>query len=318
MKSRNRQRRNLNKLKANVHIICGPTASGKSSRGLALAEKKNGVIINADSLQIYDRLPILTAQPAEEDKQNIVHRLYGFMDANMQCTAGAWRQMALIEIKSALEKNQTPIIVGGTGFYIKSLIEGLSPIPEIPETVRMVAEDLMDRLGAEKFHAALAEKDPVMAGRLHPNDRQRNMRAWEVLAHTGESLAEWQKLPKVEPDDNLIFDIEIILPEREILYRNCDARFYQMIEMGALQEVNKLDDDIMAGKVDIDAPITHALGFDALQQHVRGELDLETAIFMAQNETRHYAKRQTTWFKNQIKIGADTQKNIAHAQIFTS
>ncbi len=305
-------------MKRAVHIVCGPTASGKSSHALALAKNVNGVIINADALQIYSRLPLLTAQPSEQDRQEITHRLYGFVDPNMQMTAGAWRQMALIEIKSALEKNQTPILCGGTGFYIKSLIEGLSPIPEIPKHVRIVAEDLMDRLGAEKFHAALREKDPVMADRLHPNDRQRNLRAWEVLAHTGESLAEWQKLPKVEPDSSLVFAITIILPDRDILYRNCDARLREMVKAGVIAEVNQLDDDIMAGKVHIDAPVTHALGFTPLQQHVRGEIDLETAIILAQNETRHYAKRQTTWFRNQIKKDDAEQKNIASVKILAA
>lgn len=303
---------------ANVHIICGPTASGKSSRGLALAREKNGVIINADSLQIYNRLPILTAQPSVDDKEEIPHRLYGILDGNHQCTAGAWRQMALQEINAALETGLTPILVGGTGFYIKALIEGLSPIPEIPDTVRIIAEDLMEQLGAEAFHAALAEKDPVMAARLHPNDRQRNMRAWEVLAHTGQSLAEWQALPKVEPNSSLIFDIEIILPEREILYRNCDRRFEAMIEEGALSEVEKLDNDIMAGRIAIDAPITQALGFKELQQHLNGEMDLATAILLGQNSTRHYAKRQMTWFRNQIKNDGAQQKNIARVEIIGS
>ncbi|PZP56175.1 MAG: tRNA (adenosine(37)-N6)-dimethylallyltransferase MiaA [Micavibrio aeruginosavorus] len=300
-----------------VHIICGPTASGKSARGLDLAREKNGVIINADSLQIYNRLPILTAQPSGEDKEIVPHRLYNLLEPNLQMTAGAWRQLALTEIDFAIENNQAPIIVGGTGFYLKSLIEGLSPIPEIPASIRIAAEDLMDELGIDGFHEIMREKDPVMAARLHPNDRQRNLRAYEVLVYTGESLAEWQKAPKVEPDPRLVFDIEIIIPERDILYARCDERFKQMVKIGAIEEVAKLDDDIMAGRVNIDAPITRALGFDALQQHVRGELDLETAIFMAQNETRHYAKRQTTWFRNQINLEGG-QKNIARAQLFTS
>jgi tRNA dimethylallyltransferase len=301
-----------------VHIICGPTASGKSARGLALAESKNGIIINADSLQIYDRLPILTAQPSDEDKNAVPHRLYGPVDSNLQMTAGAWCQMAMQEIVTALENNFTPILVGGTGFYIKSLIEGLSPIPEIPAHVRIVAEDLMDQLGPEKFHEALRDKDPVMASRLHPNDRQRNLRAWEVLAHTGQSLAEWQALPKVPPDSHLNFDIEVIIPEREDLYARCDQRFKEMVKIGAVEEVRKLDDDIMAGRINMDAPVTQALGFDALQQHVRGDIDIDTAVFMAQNETRHYAKRQTTWFRNQIKNDAVAQKNIARVEYFTS
>lgn len=303
---------------AKVHIICGPTASGKSSRGLALAEEKNGVIINADSLQIYKGLPVLTAQPTEEEKDKIPHRLYNLLDCNFQCTAGAWREMALKEITAALENNQTPILVGGTGFYIKALIEGLSPIPEIPESLRIVGEDLMDRLGPEAFHAALTEKDPAMGAKLHPNDRQRNLRAWEVLAHTGQSLAEWQKLPKIEPDSSLVFDIEIILPEREVLYRNCDTRFEEMVKTGALEEAEKLDEDIMAGRVSMDAPVTHALGFKELQQHLNGEMDLPTAILMGQSATRHYAKRQMTWFRNQIKNDAGQQKNVADIRLIGS
>lgn len=304
-------------MKHTVHIVGGPTASGKSSRGLKLASEKNGVIINADSLQLYNRLPILTAQPSDDDKQQAPHRLYNLIEPNMQMTAGAWRQMALTEIDFAIEAGQTPVLVGGTGFYIKSLIEGLSPVPEIPESVRIAAEDLMDELGIDGFHQMMRERDPVMAERLHPNDRQRNLRAYEVLSHTGESLAEWQKLPKTEPDEKLIFDIEIILPEREALYRNCDERFKQMVKTGAIEEVNKLDDDIMSGKVNFDAPIINALGFKPLQQHVRGEMDLETAIYMGQIDTHHYAKRQTTWFKNQLSQAAP-QKNIARIQTFTS
>ena len=295
---------------ANVHIICGPTASGKSARALNLARTKNGVIINCDSLQIYEDLPILTARPTPVDMAEIPHRLYGFFKPDMQCTAGAWRQMVMLEIRSAFEKNQTPILCGGTGFYIKALLEGLSPIPEIPDEVRLVTQDLMDRLGPENFHAALKEKDPVMAERLHPNDRQRTMRAFEVLAHTGESLAEWQKLPKIEPDEDLLFAIEIVLPDREKLYENCNTRFVKMVEMGAAEEVRDFDDKIMAGKIPEDSPVTRALGFRPLQHHVQGEIDIETAIILAQNETRHYAKRQVTWFQNQI----GERPNIASIQ----
>lgn len=283
-----------------VHIICGPTAGGKSARGLAIAQEKNGVIINADSLQIYNRLPILTAQPSAEDLALVPHRLYGFLAPDTQMTAGAWRKLALNEIRIALDNNQTPILVGGTGFYIKALIEGLSPIPEIPNSVRIETEKLMDEMGPEEFHKALSQKDPEIAARLHPNDRQRTMRAWEVFTHTGEKLSELQKLPKIPPDENLKFEIELVLPEREILRQRCDDRFRQMIQIGALDEVSDLDKEIQSGKLAPDAPITHALGFSSLQDYLHGKTDLETAIDLSQTETRQYAKRQTTWFKNQL------------------
>lgn len=287
-------------VQANVRIIAGPTASGKSALALEAAEKYNGVIINADSLQIYDALPILTAQPSSTDKQTAPHRLYALLAPDQQCSAMSWRQMALTEIHVALNENKTPIICGGTGFYIKALIEGLSPIPEVPEEIRILSEDILDRIGIAAFYETLREKDPETAEKLDPQNRQRLVRAWEVLAHTGRGLSYWHTLPRIETDPDLVFEIDALTPLRGTLYERCDARFLKMIEAGAIEEVRTFDDMMMAGKIPVDSPVTKALGFTPLQAHIRGEMPLETAIMLGQADTRHYAKRQTTWFRHQL------------------
>lgn len=286
---------------ANVHIIAGPTAGGKSALAIEKARQLDGVIINADSLQIYNALPLLTAQPSREDTAAAPHRLYNLLEPDQVCTAMLWRDMALAEIRATHRQGQIPIIVGGTGFYIKTLIEGLSPIPEVPEEIRILSEDILDRIGISAFYETLKEKDPATAARLDPQNRQRLVRAWEVLAHTGKGLAYWHSLPRIEPDPDLVFDATLVMPLRGKLYERCDERFVKMIGAGAVEEVRTFDDLIMTGKIPVDSPVTHALGFRPLQQHVRGEMPLETAIMLAQAETRHYAKRQTTWFKHQLK-----------------
>lgn len=288
-------------LKSKVHVIAGPTASGKSALALKLAQEKNGVIINADSLQLYDALPLLTAQPSADDKALVPHRLYSLLTPEQVCTAILWREMALTEIRAAITANTTPIIVGGTGFYLKTLLEGLSPIPEVPEEMRILSEDLLDAVGIEAFYKSLQEKDPETAAKLDPHNRQRLVRAWEVFAHTGKGLSYWHSLPKAAPDPDLEFEVTIVSPLRADLYERCDARFLKMIEMGALDEARGFDHKILNGDVPFDAAVTHALGFRPLQQHLHGEIDLDTAIMLGQNETRHYAKRQVTWFRHQMR-----------------
>jgi tRNA dimethylallyltransferase len=294
-----------------VLVIAGPTASGKSALALEKAREINGVIINADSLQLYDALPILTARPSASDMKAAPHRLYGIMAPDQAATAILWRDLAIAEIRAALHQGQVPILVGGTGFYIKTLIEGLSPVPEVPDEVRILGEDLMDKVGIAAFFEAFREKDPEMAAKLDPNNRQRLIRAWEVLAHTGQSLAWWQSLPKQHAPEDLLFEITLVMPDRDVLYDRCNRRFEDMIASGAVQEAREFDDRIMAGKVPIDSPATKALGFEALQAHVRGEMPIESAIFLAQNDTRHYAKRQATWFRHQVA----PQKNIVRIDI---
>ena len=286
--------------KQTVHVIGGPTASGKSAHALTLAQKIGGVIINADSLQLYNGLPMLTAQPSAEDKALAPHLLYGITPPDVTLTAMDWRKMALTALETITEDGKIPIIVGGTGFYIKTLMEGLSPIPEIPNEVRILSEDLMDQLGIEAFFTQLKTLDPVLCEKIDPQNRRRLVRAYEVIAHTGKPMSYWQSFPPVGAPDQYDFQVQIILPERDTLYDRCNARFDIMVASGVVEEVRQFDDLIMAGKVPFDCALTHALGFQPLQQHVRGEMDLETAIILSKNETRHYAKRQTTWFKNQM------------------
>jgi tRNA dimethylallyltransferase len=289
---------------ARVLVIAGPTASGKSATALRKAQEREGkggaVIINADSLQLYDGLPILTAQPSAEDKELVPHRLYGLLSPQESCDAVKWRGFALVEIREALARGALPIVTGGTGFYLKALIEGFSPIPEIPDDVRLLGEELMDRVGVDVFFEVLREEDPETASRLDPKNRQRLIRAWEVQTHTGKSLSYWQSLPKEPVAPDLYFDIHLVLPEREVLYERCNRRFVEMIEQGGLEEVQNFDKEIELGNIPAGAALTHALGVQPLRDYLHGEVGLDTAIFLAQNETRHYAKRQVTWFRHQM------------------
>ncbi|OFW88131.1 MAG: tRNA (adenosine(37)-N6)-dimethylallyltransferase MiaA [Alphaproteobacteria bacterium RIFCSPHIGHO2_02_FULL_46_13] len=286
--------------KKTVNVIAGPTASGKSAHALTLAEKIGGVIINADSLQLYNGLPTLTAQPSAADKALVPHLLYGITPPDITLTAMDWRKMALAALETVTEDGKVPIIVGGTGFYIKTLMEGLSPIPEIPNEVRILSEDLMDQLGIEAFFEQLKTLDPVLCEKIDPQNRRRLVRAYEVIAHTGKPMSYWQSFPPVGAPDQYDFQVQIISPDRDTLYDRCNTRFDIMVASGVVDEVRHFDDLIMAGKVPFDCALTHALGFQPLQSHVRGEMDLDTAIILSKNETRHYAKRQTTWFKNQM------------------
>lgn len=284
-----------------IYVIGGPTASGKSAFALDLAAKHNGVIINADSMQIYDGLPTLTAQPPCEDMDKAEHALYGVLHPNTPCSAGNWREMVEPLITQLLRKGKTPIICGGSGLYIKALIEGLSPIPDIPEDVRERVVRLQKELGNPTFHLELQKRDPVMANRFHPFHTARLVRAMEVLEATGKSLAEWQEIPPLLPPENWRFDITLIMPEREILYDRCNRRFLQMMENGVMDEVETYHKLLTNGEVEDNKPLNKALGFKPLRRYLLGEISKEHAIELSQNETRRYAKRQVTWFRHQIR-----------------
>jgi tRNA dimethylallyltransferase len=288
------------KEKQKIIIIGGPTASGKSTKALELAEQENGEIINCDSLQIYNDLPILTAQPSPEDYKNRTHHLYAHLHPNDVCSAGNWNELVRPLISSILEKNKTPIICGGTGLYIRALMEGLSPMPDIPDDIRNTVVEHYEQIGAERFYAELEKRDPVMARRFHVNHKARIIRAYEVLEATGQSLAEWQKIQKDAPPKHWDFEVITIIPERDILYKQCNLRFEQMLDKGALEEVESFQRRIETDDVKSGVPLTKALGFKQLRDYIKGKINKEDAITAAQTETRHYAKRQTTWFRNQI------------------
>lgn len=287
-------------LEKNIHIIAGPTASGKSARAIEVARACDGVIINCDSLQIYDGLHILTAQPDAQDLESVPHRLYSHLHPNEVCSAGNWREISEPLVADVLASGRTPIICGGTGLYIRSLMVGLSPMPDIPDEVRAQVVAKYESIGAQEFYEELAARDPVMAERFHVNHKARIIRAMEVLEATGKSLAEWQKLPEIGPPEDWHFIVEKILPDRQELYERCNKRFELMLDSGALEEAVAFKTDIESGDVQRGVPITKALGFKPLCAYVEGELSKEEAIARSQTDTRHYAKRQMTWFRNQL------------------
>jgi tRNA dimethylallyltransferase len=282
-----------------VLIVFGPTAAGKSALALRLAEVLEGTIINADAMQVYRDLEILTARPGPAELARVPHRLYGVLPGDTPCTAGLWRGLALEQIEAALAAGRRPMLVGGTGLYLKALREGLAPVPEIPATVRAATAEAYDKVGGEAFHARLAERDPAGAARLHPNDRQRLIRAWEVLEATGRTLADWQSAV-ANGGAPYRFATVVILPDRVALYRRCDKRFAEMLAAGALDEVRTL----LARAYDPHLPVMKSLGVPELAAHLRGELSLEAATEAARRKTRRYAKRQLTWLRHQI-LGND-------------
>ncbi len=283
-----------------VAIIAGPTASGKSGLALELGEALGGadraVIINADSMQLYRELPLMTACPDARDMARLPHRLYGVLSATDRNSAADWRRMALAEISAAHEAGQVPILVGGTGFYIKALVEGLSPIPAIPE---QITDDIRQRIeaeGAEALHAELKVRDPKMAAKLRSTDAQRIARALSVLKATGISLAEWQAVAPEPPPDDLRFHVQVVMPDRAWLYRQCDARFALIAAKGGVDEVRAL----LAMDLPPYVSLLRAVGVPEIAAYCRGEMGLEEAIAAGQQSTRHYAKRQYTWFRNQL------------------
>jgi tRNA dimethylallyltransferase len=291
-----------------ICVIGGPTASGKSALALELAEKHNGIIINADSMQVYDGLPILTAQPPQDDKDAHPHEFYGHLHPNDDCSAGNWKEAVEPRIHEILAAGKTPIIVGGSGLYINALLYGLSPIPDIPDEIRAAASAKQKKLGNPAFHAALAERDPIMAQRLDPFNTARLVRAWEVLEFSGKSLSEWQKLPPVAPPPDWQFDVTLVMPEREILYDRCNKRLEWMVENGVLEELQKFNTRIKNGDIKPNALLCHALGAKPLTAYLEGDMTKKDAINRAQGETRRYAKRQVTWFKHQLKENKNITK----------
>lgn len=278
-----------------VVIVTGPTASGKSGLALALARAFEGTVINADAMQVYRELRVLTARPAPAAAAGAPHRLYGALSAPVACSAGQWREMALAEIEAALGAGRLPIVVGGTGLYLRALARGLTDIPAIPEELRRAARRRHKALGGPAFHGELAARDPATAARLGVGDSQRLIRAWEVLEATGRPLAEWQASENHRAAAYRFLRLAL-MPPREELYAACDGRFLAMLAEGALEEVRAL----LALDLDPELPVMKALGVAELAGHLRGELPLATATAQAQQATRRYAKRQMTWLRTQM------------------
>jgi len=277
-------------------LIAGPTASGKSALALAVAERHGGVIVNADSMQVYRDLRIITARPSVAEEGRVPHRLYGHVDAAENYSVGRWCQDVRAVLEEAKSAGHVPVLVGGTGLYFKALTQGLSAVPPTPSDIRAAVRARCDAEGAAALHAELVRRDPLMAARLKPGDRMRIARALEVLEATGRSLADWHRdgLPAMlDPDEAL--KIFLVIDRAELL-RRIDARFDAMLTAGALDEVRGL----VARGLDPMLPAMKAHGVPWLRRHLAGEIGLEEAAAGGKNDTRRYTKRQLTWFRHQM------------------
>lgn len=277
-------------------LIAGPTASGKSALAHGLAERLAGTVINADSMQVYRELRVLSARPAEADIGGIPYRLYGHVGGADAYSAARYAEEAGAALEAARAEGRTPIVVGGTGLYFKALLEGLSPIPKIPDEIRSRWRERAAEDGPAALHAVLATRDPEMAERLRPTDPQRIVRALEVLDATGVSLARWQEKPG-RPVIQLAETLPLVVsPPRDELSRRIDARFDLMMDEGAADEARAL----MERNLDPDLPVMRALGVRPLVDMLTGVLPRDEAVERAKAETRQYAKRQMTWIKRNM------------------
>lgn len=287
-----------------IIIIAGPTASGKSQLAIDVARAGNGAVINADSMQVYQDTPILSAVPNAEDKKAVEHRLYEIFPSSQNGTVVDWLNLAVAEISSLWAQGKLPVVVGGTGLYIDNLINGTTPIPEADWEVRLEVMGLLEQIGIQALHSKLREVDPKSAERLSPNDTTRVRRAYEVFVQTGITLSEWHEKPMIKKLPEASFVVVKIHPPKEELDERCFLRFEKMIAVGALEEVKKLK----ALKLDKNLPAMKALGVPELMDYLNGQVSLEEAIKSAKLHTRQYAKRQRTWFGNKLQADITLDK----------
>jgi tRNA dimethylallyltransferase len=292
-------------------LIAGPTASGKSALALAVAEQLDGVIINADSMQIYRDLRILTARPGPEEETRVAHRLYGHVDAALNYSVGRYVAEAADALAHTERDSKLPIFVGGTGLYFKALTRGLAAMPPIPAPVREAVRERLAAEGPEALHAELAQADAMSAARLKPTDRQRIARALEVVLATGRPLSDWhaeKATPLLDPAQIVSL---FVSPDRAELYTRIDARFDAMLSVGALDEVKEL----AVRQLDPQLPAMKAHGVPWLIRHLEGRITLGEASQQAKLDVRHYAKRQYTWFRHQLADWTPVSPTNARDQI---
>ncbi|MFW5634243.1 MAG: tRNA (adenosine(37)-N6)-dimethylallyltransferase MiaA [Erythrobacter sp.] len=293
-------------------LIAGPTASGKSALALRLADEwtraaqREARIINADSMQVYRDIPILSAAPGEDERERHPHLLYGEWDGAEACSAAAWADRAKARIEAAHAAGALPILVGGTGLYIKVLLEGIAPIPEIDPEVRAVVR----ALPVESARAALMVEDPERALELAPTDSQRIARALEVKRSTGVTLADWQRAKTGGIAEEVDLHAAILLPDREALYRRCDERFEAMLHAGAVAEVEAL----LERGLDPALPVMRAIGVPEIAAFLAGEITREAMVASGRQSTRNYAKRQYTWLRHQAGEGWPTVHDSGESQ----
>ena len=274
-----------------VILIFGPTASGKSETALKIASKVNSVIINADSLQVYKDLKILTSRPTANDEEVIPHRLYGHIKGDLQYTVANWLNDVSIEIESIFFKNLVPIIVGGTGLYFKSLLNGLASIPDIKNEIKDSTDDLVNKFGLEYLQRELVKKSPT--SKTKNNDPNRIIRAYNILTQTGKTIEEWHSNTKPNID-NISYQKLLINPDRNLLYKNAEDRFDIMINSGGIEEVKELN----LRKYDLNNSVMKAIGVKEISDFIAGKTSLEDCTRLAKQKTRNYIKRQQTWINS--------------------
>ena len=274
-----------------VALIAGPTASGKSALACSLAKAASGVVINADASQVYADLAILSARPSAEEMGDVPHRLFGHIDGAEACTAPRWAAEAKAEIAAAHDAGKLPVLVGGTGLYIRTLLDGIAPVPQIAPDIRAEVR----AMPVADAHAALSREDPEAATRLAPADTTRVARALEVVRSTGKPLKAWQQHKEGGIADRITLSPMILRPPRDWLIDRCDRRFAQMMAGGAIEEVAQL----LTRNLNPDLPVMRAIGVPDIAAYLRGDSELDSCIASVSLATRQYAKRQYTWFTNQ-------------------
>ena len=295
----------------NIILIAGPTASGKSALALALAEKLGGAVVNADSMQVYRDLRIITARPTPEEEARFAHRLYGHVDAAENFSVGRWCTEAADVLAAAQREARVAIVVGGTGLYFKALTQGLAAVPPIPAQIRNEVRGRLASDGVGALHAELTRRDPAAAARLMPADRARVTRALEVILATGRSLTLWHEANMPARVDAALAAKVFLMPDRDELLRRVDARFDAMMVAGALDEVRAL----AARRLDPNLPAMKAHGVPWLIRHLNGEIALAEAVEGGKRDTRQYTKRQATWFRNQLSDFAWVEPERAVAAV---
>jgi tRNA dimethylallyltransferase len=283
-------------LKSKIILIYGPTASGKSKFAIKLAKKISGQIINADSMQVYKELKVLTARPFKKDHQNIKHHLYGFQNAKKNFSTGDWLELAKEKILQCRKIKKTPILVGGTGLYFKALTDGLVNIPKIPINFRNKVRNLHKRIGQKKFFLKLLEIDPLIKDRINSLDVQRSLRAYEIKSFTKKSMINWFKNTKSDYARNDFFKISIDFPRKDLIER-INKRSENMIKLGAILEVKKF----IKLRVPKNKSLSKAIGISEIKQYLQKKIQTEQLIEKISIKTRQYAKRQSTWARGHMK-----------------
>ena len=291
--------------KYKIIIIAGPNASGKSNLALDLAKNYNGIIINGDSQQIYKDLPILSSQPNKKKCDEISHKLFNFLDFYKSFSVDIWFNLVKKEINKARKNNKLPIIVGGTGMYLNTLLNGLKIFPKIPMDVRNKGKKLMDKLGTQVFYKKLKEKNKTCVHNIDSNDKVRLLRSWEIFKVSKKSIFEINKEKKINKIDSCIFYKILIFPSRKKVYSNCEKRWKQMIKLGALKEVKSLikKEKKIKKKIRI-----KTIGYEELKDFLLKRNSMDTANYLALKATRNYAKRQYTWFRHQFSANIVFEK----------